>query len=161
VARIRLRVTSHDDGVVEAEVRRHLYAFNVAATGIDDGQMLIASARDDDGRLVAGLYGWTWGGTAFVDLLWVDAALRGQGLGSRLLTAAEDEARTRGCRLVVLATHGFQAPDFYAARGYVEHGRIDDYPLGSFQSYLAKPLRPDPSREGPEPGHVRGRRPPR
>ena len=140
VTRLRLELTDHDDGVVESEVRRRLYAYNAAATGIDDGAMLVGSIRDDDGRLVAGLYGWTWGGAGFVDLLWVEEEHRRTGLGTRLLTAAEDEARARGCTQLLLATHAFQAPDFYQARGYREVGRFADYPRGSFQVQLAKRL---------------------
>ncbi|MGZ4592315.1 MAG: GNAT family N-acetyltransferase [Actinomycetes bacterium] len=140
MTRLRLEITDRDDGEVETHVRQRLYEFNVAATGIDDGAMLVGSVRDAAGALVAGLYGWTWGGCAFVDLLWVDATRRGQGLGTRLLTGAEDEARARGCRQILLSTHGFQAPGFYTARGYRETGRDADYPVGSYQVHLAKPL---------------------
>jgi GNAT superfamily N-acetyltransferase len=140
VTRLRLEVGERDDGEVERAVRRALYDFNVEATNIDDGAMLICSLRDESDRLVGGLYGWTWGGTAFVDLLWVAAAHRGHGLGTRLLAAAEAEARARGCGQAVLATHGFQAPGFYRARGYAEQGRVEGYPAGSYQLYLAKPL---------------------
>jgi hypothetical protein len=41
---------------------------------------------------------------------------------------------------MVLATHTFQAPAFYAARGYVEVGRVADYPAGHAQVHLVKPL---------------------
>jgi GNAT superfamily N-acetyltransferase len=140
VTRLRLEITDVDDGVVETEVRQRLYDFNVETTGIDHGAMLVGSVHDEDDRLVAGLYGWTWGGCAFVDLLWVDEALRGTGLGSRLLAGAEEEARSRGCTQVLLSTHGFQAPEFYAARGYRETGRYDGYPVGSYQVHLAKAL---------------------
>jgi GNAT superfamily N-acetyltransferase len=140
VTRLHLEVTDVDDGIVESEVRRRLYAYNVSATGIDDGSMLIVSLRDEAGRLVGGLYGWTWGGCAFVDLLWVDEARRRTGLGSRLLGSAEDEARSRGCTQILLSTHTFQAPAFYAARGYQETGRFADYPSGSAQIHLAKTL---------------------
>src|SRR5689334_2216493 len=135
MSRLRLTVTDHDDGVVEEHVRRELSAHNVDATGIDDGAMLVGSVHDEAGALVAGLYGWTWGGAGFVDLLWVDRAHRGSGLGTRLLAAAEDEARGRGCDRMLLATHGFQAPDFYRARGYREVGRYDGYPTGSYQAH--------------------------
>ena len=140
MTRLRLELTDVDDGVVESEVRRRLYAYNVATTGIDDGSMLIVSLRDEAGRMVGGLYGWTWGGCAFVDLLWVDEAWRRRGLGGRLLASAEQEARSRGCTQVLLSTHGFQAPDFYAARGYRETGRFPNYPHGSYQVHLAKTL---------------------
>lgn len=140
MTRLRLEVTDVDDGIVESEVRRRLYAYNVSATGIDDSSMLIVSLREDGGRLVGGLYGWTWGGCAFVDLLWVDEARRRTGLGSRLLGSAEDEARSRGCSQMLLSTHTFQAPAFYAARGYQETGRFADYPNGGAQIHLAKTL---------------------
>lgn len=141
MARVRLETGDRDDGgQVETELRRRLYAFNSRATGVDDGSLLVVTARDDRDRLVAGLFGWTWGGTAVVDLLFVDEDRRGSGLGSRLLADAEAEAVRRGCRQVLLATHSFQAPDFYAARGYVERGRFDDYPPGHAQVHLAKRL---------------------
>jgi GNAT superfamily N-acetyltransferase len=140
VTRLRLELTDVDDGELETDLRRRLYAFNASATGIDDGAMLIVSLRDEADRLVAGLFGWTWGGCAFVDLLWVEEPRRRTGLGSRLLATAEQEARSRGCSQVLLSTHGFQAPDFYAARGYRESGRFDGYPTGSYQVHLAKRL---------------------
>lgn len=141
VARVRLRTGDRDDGgEVETELRRRLYAFNARATGVDDGALLVVTAREDSAGMVGGLFGWTWGGTAFVDLLFVDEDRRGRGLGSRLLAEAEAEAARRGCRQVLLATHTFQAPEFYAARGYVECGRFDDYPAGHAQVQLAKRL---------------------
>ena len=141
MARYRITVGDRDDGgAVETELRGLLYRFNVEATGTDDGDLLVVTARDDDGSMVAGLFGWTWGGTCFVDLLHVAGDHRGTGLGSRLLAAAEQEGSRRGCRQVVLATHSFQAPEFYRARGYLEYGRIEGYPRGHAQIHLAKPL---------------------
>jgi len=140
VTRYRLSVGDRDVAGVETGLRAELYRFNVETTGLDDGDLLVVELLDEAGERVAGLFGWTWGGTGFVDLLHVDAGHRGRGLGSRLLTTAEDEVRRRGCRQVVLATHTFQAPDFYAARGYVEVGRVEGYPAGHAQVHLVKQL---------------------
>lgn len=117
-----------------------IYAFNVERTGHTDGRYLAIFLKDDEGRLTAGISGHTWGGVCEIQLLWVSAALRGTGLGSRLIGAAEDEARRRGCDRLVLSTYSFQAPAFYAARGYVEHGRIGGHPLGHESILLVKAL---------------------
>ena len=65
---------------------------------------------------------------------------RGSGLGTRVLAAAEEEVRRRGCEQVALSTHTFQAPRFYARRGYVECGRTPAYPRGHDQIHLVKRL---------------------
>ena len=140
MTRYRLTVGDRDVAGVETGLRAELYRFNVETTGLDDGDLLVLELLDDEGERVAGLFGWTWGGTGFVDLLHVDARHRRRGLGSRLLATAEDEARRRGCRQVVLATHTFQAPDYYAARGYVEAGRVEGYPAGHAPVHLVKAL---------------------
>jgi GNAT superfamily N-acetyltransferase len=123
-----------------ARLEDEIYAFNSRTTGIHDGRMLAAFLRDDAGELRAGLTGHTWGGCCEVRFLWVREVDRHHGLGTRLLRAAEDEARRRGCRQVVLSTHSFQAPEFYRRHGYVEVGRAEGYPLGHAQIYLTKAL---------------------
>jgi GNAT superfamily N-acetyltransferase len=117
-----------------------LYEFNAGATGITDGEGLAIFVRAGDGRIVAGIAGHTWGACCEIRQLWVEPALRGQGLGSRLLAAAEGEARRRHCGQIILTTHEFQAPDFYATRGFRELARIDDYPRGHRQLLLRKAL---------------------
>jgi GNAT superfamily N-acetyltransferase len=123
-----------------AELRDAINEFNFATTGYRDGRSLSCFLRDDDGALLAGIDGFTWGGYARVDYLWVSERLRGQGLGSRLLDAAEQEARRRGCGTIILDTHSFQAPDFYPARGYAVIGKTVDTPRGHSQTLFQKRL---------------------
>jgi GNAT superfamily N-acetyltransferase len=115
--------------------------YNFATTGIRDARLLVILLRDADGRIYAGLSGHTWGGVGEVRFLWVDERKRHSGIGSRLLRAAEDEARARGCRKIVLSTHSFQAPDFYLKLGFVVVGEFSDYPHGHHSIFLEKPLR--------------------
>ncbi len=117
-----------------------LTEFNFAQTGIRDGRLLASFVRDEARRIVAGIYGWTWGGTCEIRYLWVDRELRGRGYGHRLLAAAEEEARARGCAQMVLDTHSFQAPGFYKKYGYEVVGIVDDYPLGGQKILLKKSL---------------------
>ncbi len=119
-----------------------LTEFNFAQTGIRDGRLLASFARDEARQIVAGIYGWTWGGTCEIRYLWVKGELRGHGYGRRLLAAAEVEARSRGCTQMVLDTHSFQAPGFYRKYGYEVVGIVDDYPRGGQKIFLTKRLQP-------------------
>ncbi len=74
--------------------------------------------RSEQGEVVAGLSAFTWGDYCQIDDLWVQAGLRGQGLGSLLLEAVEREALLRGCTEILLDTHIVSYPDFYHKRGY-------------------------------------------
>jgi GNAT superfamily N-acetyltransferase len=117
-----------------------IYEFNVAATGISDGRWLACFLRDDKGEIYAGISGHTWGDTCEIKLLWIAETHRRHGIGSRLLSEAEREAVRRGCKQIMLSTHSFQAPAFYAARGYREFGRVANYPRGHASIYLLKSL---------------------
>ena len=50
------------------------------------------------GRKLAGLTGETFGNWLCIRYLFVSEQLRGQGIGGKLLQAAEEEARKRGCK---------------------------------------------------------------
>jgi ribosomal protein S18 acetylase RimI-like enzyme len=114
--------------------------YNFATTGCRDARLLVILLRDSAGRIYAGLSGHTWGGVGEIRFLWVDEQRRHMGIGSRLLRAAEEEARSRGCRKIVLSTHSFQAPDFYRKHGFVVAGEFSGYPRGYRSIFLEKLL---------------------
>jgi GNAT superfamily N-acetyltransferase len=117
-----------------------LYEFNSKATGITDGRGLAIFVKDERDRIVAGICGHTWGGCCEIRQFWVEESRRGQGLGTRLLRAAEQEACRRHCRQIVLTTHSFQAPEFYTRRGFHLLAAVDDYPQGHQHLLLRKEL---------------------
>ena len=124
-----------------AFLNEQINAYNFESTGITDGRLLSVFVRDPNGQLMAGVYGWTWGGCCEIKYLWVREDQRGQGYGSQLLAAAEGEAIARGCQQIVLSTHSFQAPRFYQKLGYIAVGVYDDYPKGYQQIFLWKQLK--------------------
>ncbi|GAB2950505.1 N-acetyltransferase [Streptomyces pseudoechinosporeus] len=98
-------------------------------------------ALDEQDELAGGLVGHTWATWLHVTYLWVDAPHRGTGLGSHLLSRAEQLAHAeRGCRAARLETWDFQAPEFYKKRGYEVVCVIPDYPPGVTEYTLAKRL---------------------
>ncbi len=129
------RLVEHNQAA-SAAIRRRFEPGNLAA-----GQVA-AYAVDDAGSLLGGCVGstedvWQW---LTIDTMWVHPGHRTHGLGRRLLTAVEDQARDRGCRWVKLNTWEFQAPDFYERCGYVTYGREVDYPPGHTNHLMRKDL---------------------
>jgi ribosomal protein S18 acetylase RimI-like enzyme len=121
-------------------LEERLYEFNVQATGFADGEAFGIFLRGGDGAVVGGAEGWTWGGTCYVRHLYLPAALRGRGQGTRLMQRVEQEARARRCDQIVLETHDFQAPDFYRRLGFELIGTIEGYPRGHQRHTFAKKL---------------------
>jgi ribosomal protein S18 acetylase RimI-like enzyme len=125
-----ITITNDDLPELDALLSERIYAFNCAATGIDDGEMLNARILDEAGDLAAAISGHTWGGCCEIVYLWVEKRLRRTGLGGALLRAAEREAIARGCHQIVLSTHDFQAPLFYERFGFQRIATIPNYPRG-------------------------------
>uniref|UniRef100_A0AAU3IBI2 GNAT family N-acetyltransferase n=1 Tax=Streptomyces sp. NBC_01393 TaxID=2903851 RepID=A0AAU3IBI2_9ACTN len=75
-----------------------------------------------------------------MELLWVREDSRRDGWGSRILQAAEIEARRRGCDRVAVSSFTFQAPGFYQRHGYAETGRTLGIPGGHADVHLFKSL---------------------
>jgi ribosomal protein S18 acetylase RimI-like enzyme len=65
---------------------------------------------------------------------------RGKGYGSKVMQAAEKEARRRGVKNVYLDSFSFQAPGFYKKLGYREFGKLKNFPAGHSRSWLTKAL---------------------
>lgn len=135
-----IHVRSGDAPELEALLEQRIYEYNAAATGRDDGESFSAARRNDAGDVEAGVYGWTWCDCCYVSYLWVAEHLRGQGVGSELLGAVERHAREKRCSVVVLASHSFQAPGFYARQGYEQVARIPDHPVGHSSIFFVKRL---------------------
>ena len=117
------------DAELDAQLSRELDAHNVAASGLDDQREFTVKVEGDDGQLLAGLSGWTWGTCAGIAMVWVREDARGSGWGARLLGAAEQEARRHGCRRLTVSSFTFQAPGFYERHGFVETGRTEGLPV--------------------------------
>jgi GNAT superfamily N-acetyltransferase len=129
------------DAELDARLDAELTAFNLATSGVHEQAEFTVKVEDDAGELVAGLSGWTWGTCAGISLVWAREDRRGRGSGARLLAAAEEVARERGCTQIVVSSFTFQAPGFYERHGFVETGRTEGLPIeGAADVHLVKRL---------------------
>ena len=129
---------------LETQIRREASA----ATGLGDEVELAVFVRDA-GVVVAGISGWTWGDCCELQSLWVEPSLRGRGLATRLLAAAETEAAARGCTQTVHFTYDFQARALYERNGYELVGRVEEFPSGADVLWYRKRLNPTAVPDGP------------
>lgn len=141
---VAFRIDDRVSDADEAAVRQGLLAFNERHIGPSRDQPVRLVARNADGAVVAGLLGHTRWGWLLVDKLWLADDVRGQGLGSRLMAAAESLATDRGCTGAMLSTFEHQARPFYEKLGYTLFGTLEGYPAGTRQHYLCKLLRAAP-----------------
>jgi GNAT superfamily N-acetyltransferase len=112
--------------------------YNAAFSLGADWRARFIVGRDAAGAIQSGVRFITALEWLFVNWLWVAAPYRRTGEGSRLLLAAEKDARELGCRGAYLDTFSFQAPKFYEKLGFREFGRITDFPPGHSRIWLMK-----------------------
>lgn len=74
--------------------------------------------RDENQQIIGGANGYTFYGCVYVDQLWVDEKLRGQGYGTQLMLAAEQLGKKRGCTFAAVNTMDWEGLDFYKKIGY-------------------------------------------
>ena len=124
-----IALTDAPDPALETVLGAGLAEHNALKAGRHDGRPLTVAVRDPEtGEVVGGLTGRTSLGLFYLDLFYLPARLRGQGVGGRVLAMAEAEAVRRGCVAATLVTINFQAPEFYARHGWEEFGRVPSVP---------------------------------
>ncbi|MFK4825767.1 GNAT family N-acetyltransferase [Paenochrobactrum sp. BZR 588] len=123
-----------------AFVGQQLSAFNDADVGASDRKSLAVFVRDENGKILAGISGYTAWGWLYIQWLWVDSSLRGQRIAGKMLQAAEDEALVRHCHGALIDTFSPVAKIAYERQGYQVFGELPDFPIGRTRSFLKKRL---------------------
>ena len=136
---MEFQVEDHPDPLDVELLEEHIRSEASSAMGLGDEVELAIFVRDA-GTIVAGISGWTWGDCCELQSLWVAPSLRGSGLATRLIAAAEAEAARRGCSQTVHFTYDFQAQALYERNGYELVGRVQDFPSGTDALWYRKPL---------------------
>jgi len=137
----KLTVGGRDPELAEV-LDKGLDDFNFAATGTskEDQDHFSVKVADADGVIVGGLTAWTWAGLCGISMVWIHPDHRKEGWGAKILAAAEEEARRRGCDRVCVSSFTFQAPGFYQKYGYGETGRTLGIPGDNEDVHMFKRL---------------------
>jgi GNAT superfamily N-acetyltransferase len=127
---------------VQEIVSRGIDTHASAAMGLPEQMWFAANffLRNDDGEILGGALGNTWGLWLYVSDLWVDPSLRHKGYATKLMTATEHLAIERGCRNSYLDTFSFQARPLYEKLGYKLFGTLENHPKGHSHYFLKKTL---------------------
>jgi GNAT superfamily N-acetyltransferase len=97
--------------------------------------------KDNHDKIYGGLLAWLHSESVYIDVLWVDESVRHHQYGTKLLLAAEEEARKQGCIYSTVDTFSFQAEPFYVKSGYQRLGEIKNYLFQHSKIFLRKDLR--------------------
>ena len=117
-----------------------LRSFNRDRTDIERPRTVAYLLRDEERRIIGGVQGMLWGRSMHIDMLWVDETHRGQGHGSKLMTAIESYGVAHGYPLIYLETASFQALPFYEGLGYRIFGELPEISEGETMFCLHKVL---------------------
>jgi len=123
-----------------ALLEEQVAAAATAAAGVGEEQEFGIFARDDDGRVVAGIAAIVWGGYFELQAMWVEESLRHRGLARALVASAEAEASRRSCALIVFHAYDLLARGLYERLGYETAGVIENCPAGSAARWYRKVL---------------------
>lgn len=139
-----LSISDDVDPEIESIIEEGLAGYNAVKAGYSDARPLaVLICHSASREILGGLIGRTSLGLFFIDLIFLPDHLRGHGLGSKVMAAAEAEAKRRGCSAAVLYTITFQAPGFYERLGYQVLGRIECRPPGHSRVCMTKSLSAD------------------
>jgi ribosomal protein S18 acetylase RimI-like enzyme len=112
--------------------------FNWAQWEVSERLPLAVQIKNEQGDVIAGAAGRTFGDWLLINTLWVSDELRGQNIGSQLLKAIETAAKSRGCIKCLLDTLNFQAMPFYQKHGYTTQWIQEGYPKTGCKYFMVK-----------------------
>ena len=110
-----------DLALLEARVAEAI----LGAVGQQQEQEFAIVVRSADGHVCAGVSATVVGTGCELVALWVDEQLRHQGIARALMSAAESEARRRGCTCITLLTYEVLTHGFFEPLGYRTVGAAD------------------------------------
>lgn len=98
------------------------------------------SVIDPKDNVLGGMTGVTYYGCLYIDMLWIDSSHRKQGIGTKLMLAAEALGKQKNCSFATVNTMDWEALSFYQKLGYSIEFSRDGYQKNSKLFLLRKSL---------------------
>jgi len=118
VSELEFEVVNSPSGNFIRPLHSALSEYNRSHNAFSNIKPLGVCVKHPEGHTLGAIYGWLEWEWLFINLLWVDESMRGQGIGSELLKMLEQQAVKLGVTRAYLETGCFQAPEFYIKQGY-------------------------------------------
>lgn len=120
------------------EIRIPLRMYNDQHYKREQKKGIIHACRDENDRLIGGVYGYLFWDWLHIELLWVRERYRDQNIGTELMSRIMNTARNKEVRRFKVDTTSFQALEFYKKLGFEVAGKIQGLPPGHTNYYLQK-----------------------
>lgn len=137
---MKIELLEHPEQSLITFLDEKIAEFNWQNWEVSERLPLAAQVKNEEGEVIAGIAGRTFGDWLLIDTLWVSESLRGQDIGSKLLTEMETAAKARGCIFSLLDTLNFQAKPFYEKFGYKVEWVQKGYPKTGCKYFMTKTL---------------------
>lgn len=137
---MKIEVVDSPESHLAEFFEKKIEEFNLARWEVKRKQPLAIKVSNDQGVIVAGAAGKTFGLWLLIDNIWVDESLRGKNMGTQILEKLESAAKSRGCAYALLDTLNFQARPFYEKRGYSVQWTQKHYPKDGAKYFMVKEL---------------------
>ena len=121
---MQLALETDENGDVMKVLMAGMKAFNNDAVRDLNTHKIVATVRDEEAHVLGGVIGGLAGDSMYLEVVWTAAAIRGTGLGRKLMQMAETEAKRLGARESWLYTMSFQAKPFYEKLGYQQFAEL-------------------------------------
>lgn len=139
---MKIEVVENPETELIAFLDKKIAEFNWAHWEVSERKAIAVKLNAENGDVIAGAAGRTFGDWLMINTLWVSETLRGQQVGSKILHKIEQAAQARGCNKVLLDTLNFQAMPFYEKHGYQVQWTQQGYPKTGCRYYMMKELIP-------------------
>jgi GNAT superfamily N-acetyltransferase len=135
-----IEVSEQDHSEARETIEQALRAYNASSAPPANYLPISLIIRDSGHTIIGGLIGHSSYDWLFISVLIIPEALRGNGLGRKIMEQIEQIARTRKLTGIWLDTFDFRARPFYEKMGFTIFGELKDHPRGISQYWLQKRL---------------------